>query len=177
MHASKQYPVSGWHSSYDSATAEDVKRYLAEGADPNAWDGEGCTPLHWAAGSRDASAVMKVLLDAGANPNAHTSRGQYTPLHLALTPSEVKVLGDHGADPNARNHLGRTRLHSAALTGETELVVPLVNIGADPNVRDDEGCTPLHLAAAGYAPSVVKALLDAGADPKARDFEGGSPLT
>ena len=52
-----------------------VKTLLDAGADLNARDESGWTPLHWAVWLSETPAVVKTLLDAGADPNARTKDG------------------------------------------------------------------------------------------------------
>ena len=153
-----------------------MDRYLSEGADLEAQNTDGWTPLHLAAEHSETPAVVKVLLDAGADPNTRNKSGR-TPLHRAAvfskTPEVVKVLLDAGADLEARNNNGHTPLQLAAANSETpEVVKVLLDAGADLDARDEDGHTPLHRAAVfSKTPSVVKVLLDAGADLSARTTE------
>src|SRR6185295_12277382 len=55
---------------------------LGAGADVNARDKNGATPLHRAVRTRCAAAV-RVLLEAGANPRVRNKPGS-TPFHLAV---------------------------------------------------------------------------------------------
>jgi len=67
-----------------------VRALVAQGADINAYDAAGFTPLHWAAqgghgigphrcGAEDAGrpAVVQALIDLGANPNQPDRRTTY----------------------------------------------------------------------------------------------------
>jgi ankyrin repeat protein len=68
------------------ATQRDtVLRLIAAGADPNAVDLGGVTPLHRAVRNRCADAVS-ALLEGGADPGRPNKRGS-TPMQLALTAS------------------------------------------------------------------------------------------
>ncbi|MCY4543491.1 MAG: ankryin, partial [Rhodobacteraceae bacterium] len=46
------------------------------GADPNARDMVGLTPLHFAAAYSEAPAVVQALLDAGAGPSVRDDAGK-----------------------------------------------------------------------------------------------------
>ena len=70
-----------WNSSkyFRVAGVEHVAACLASGADPNARNNHGATPLYWAATWSPNPAVIAALLDAGADPNARNKHGE--PLH------------------------------------------------------------------------------------------------
>ena len=57
-----------------------AKKHLAAGADVNAKDIVGKTPLHWAAGN-EGRQVAELLIANGADVNAQSEMG--TPLHFA----------------------------------------------------------------------------------------------
>ena len=161
-----------------------VRGCLEAGADPNARDGNGATPLHNAAAFSENAAVVVALLDAGADPNAPNIAG-LTPLHWKALRRDanaaiVAALLDGGADPNARDHTGDTPLHMVLRSGRSPVVVvALLDAGADPNARDpSDGATPLHTAAEGIRgnPAIVTVLLGAGADPTLKNDAGQTPL-
>ena len=121
----------------------------------------GATPFLLAAATGDL-AVMRMLLDKGADSNLATNDG-VTPFlaaaGLGRASTEVrtkeeerqyvevlKLLLDLGADINAANHDGYTAVHAAASTGGNEIVQFLVDNGARLDVMDKWGQTPLSIA-------------------------------
>ncbi|HEY7290132.1 MAG TPA: ankyrin repeat domain-containing protein [Vicinamibacterales bacterium] len=147
-----------------------VRGLLKQGADVNAGQGDGMTPLHWAAERGDVE-MAEMLVYAGANLAAVTRIGHYTPLHLASrtgSTAVVRTLIQSGADVKARTTTtGVTALHLAASAGSLDVVTLLLDAGADPNAKAGEwGQTPLMFAAAENRPKVITALLTHGADPK-----------
>lgn len=149
---------------------EAVRALLKQGADVSAAQGDGMTPLHWAAERGDA-AMAEMLLYAGANVAAVTRIGQYTPLHLASRSGNaavVQALINGGADVKARaTTSGATALHLAAASGNAAVIKTLVDAGAEVNAREGQwGQTPLMFAASQNRVDAIKTLLAAGADPK-----------
>jgi len=147
-----------------------VARLITDGADVSEATGDGMTAVHWAAQSGHV-AILEMLLDAGAEVDATTRIGSYTPLHLAGSQANsaiVEKLLDAGADVNATttNSLA-TALHMAAqVAGGADSVKVLLANGADPNAKEGSaGQTPLMFAAAKNRAESVKLLLEAGADP------------
>ena len=148
---------------------------LAAGADPNALDNEGYTPLHHAAAHGESRRVVARLLAAGADPLAESNNGR-TPLHYALLDFGDYFLDLSGALVQAGAAANLTPLQLAALESDAEAVTSLLVEGADPNVVDGYGWGPLHLAVLRADPEVVSALLEAGADPNAQSVDGLTAL-
>ena len=59
---------------------------------------------------------------------------------------------------------GRTALHHAALSDDTEVLRQLAAGGGDVNKADEGGWAPLHVAASAGRLSAVEVLLMSGAD-------------
>lgn len=99
-------------------------RLLSEGADVNASDYDGFTPLH-AAASRDSIDVVRLLIDAGADVNAQSVKGE-TPLYNAVrntTPAAlniIRLLREHGADPTIETANGSSALRFVSRYGKPE---------------------------------------------------------
>jgi ankyrin repeat protein len=146
-----------------------VRSLLKQGADVNAAQPDGMTALHWAADRGDAE-LAGMLLYAGANPNAMTRIGEYTPLHVASRDGNaavIKMLLEKGADAAAKTtNSGVTPLHLAAASGNIEAVSALLEKKVDVNAKENEwGQTPLTFAAAQNRADVIKVLIQHGANP------------
>lgn len=147
----------------------EVRSLLRSGADVNLPQGDGMTALHWAAEHGDVE-MLQMLIIAGANLEAVTRIGDYTPLHVAAEAGHgvvVRALLEAGADVGARRALsGTTSLHLAAASGSVSSIDALVEFGADINARESQwDQTPLIFAASLNRVEAVKILLARGADP------------
>ncbi|XP_069705573.1 serine/threonine-protein phosphatase 6 regulatory ankyrin repeat subunit C-like [Periplaneta americana] len=129
-------------------------------------DGKGRTTLHVAAERNAPATVTRLLLGAGADPDA-TDVDLNTPLHVAaekgnLRTLEILLAADAAVDK--KNKYGRTPLHSAARLGHTAVVRRLLDKGADVHTSDNSREFPLRGAAYKDHVCVVQALLEGGAD-------------
>jgi ankyrin repeat protein len=147
---------------------EAVRSLLKEGAEVNGAQGDGMTALHWAA-ELGGVELAEILIFAGANIEAVTRVGEYTPLHVASEAGNAAVaaaLLKAGANVGATTTLGSTSLHYAAMAGSAETIAVLLEHGADANARESAwGQTPLMYAASKNRVEALTALLEGGADP------------
>jgi ankyrin repeat protein len=164
-----------------------IKALLAKGANPNAkvkdntltrtiftmqWFFEdGATSFIRASQSSDVT-LMKLLIEAGADPKAVTANGDSALTAAAgigwvdgvtyeRSPAEnleaVRLLLDLGVDPNHANNEGRTPLMGAALKGRPDVVRLLVERGGKLETRD-RGSRDTHIPGATIAGVTFQAV-------------------
>ena len=125
-----------WASYRDDLESAD--RLIRAGADVNAANDLGVTPL-WAASQNGSAAMVRRLLEAGANPNAALLKGE-TPVMVAARSGYagiVEQLLAKGANPNARATRGQTALMWAASQKHSGVVKVLLSHGADVHARSE----------------------------------------
>jgi ankyrin repeat protein len=179
----------------ESGSPEAVKILLAAKADPNS--GKLDAPLLCAIHKNDA-AVVELLLQAGANPNAKgeddwlpstlgaygrpVGRGSETPLSLAVSTKQLpmmQLLLKFKADPNDSQTDGRPLLFSAL--SDTNILEALLDAGADPNRAGADGEPPLMKLYSFSESSernvaFAKLLIAHGAKVNVENHEGYTPL-
>ncbi|MFO1503060.1 MAG: ankyrin repeat domain-containing protein [Steroidobacteraceae bacterium] len=177
--------------------AELVDRLVAAGADVNARNDYGATPLAQAAVVGNVR-IIKRLLGAGADVESANADGQ-TALMVLSRSSNVeaaKLLLKRGARVDAREAWrDQTALMWAAAEGQPAMVALLIEHGADVNARSRAndwerqvtaeprnqarpagGFTPLLYAARRGCAECARLLVTAGARVNDVDPEGVSPL-
>ena len=154
---------------------------IRAGADVNAQQSDGSTPLLWAVYDVDHELVQE-LLSHGADPNVRNSLGA-TALTEAVNLADeqmVRSLLKARADPNLGNDFGQTPLMLAASTGSLPIVEMLVKAGA--RVNDHEKTrdqTPLMWAVGNGNAAVVDFLIrhKAEVDVRAAANDWGNQIT
>jgi hypothetical protein len=122
------------------------------------WIYVGDTLLHLAAAGYRVE-IVRLLLTAGADPNAAKNHRKSTPLHYAadgfltgpawnpdLQVATIESLIENGARIHSQDMNGATPLHRAVRTRCAAAVRALLKLGADPTMRNKSGSTPFHLA-------------------------------
>lgn len=159
------------------------------------------TALHLAAAGHRVM-IARMLLTAGADPNAAHNHREARPLHYAadgylqnpfFDPAAqvktIRCLLDAGTDLHAADKNGATALHRAVRTRSAAAVECLLQAGADPTVRNRPGSTPFHLAvqntgrggsgdpaAKSAQQQIIASMLAHDASPMMKDAKGKSVM-
>jgi hypothetical protein len=161
------------------------------------WIYAGDTALHLAAAGY-RSEIIRLLLAAGADPNAAFNHRHGRPLHYAADGrpggpdwyeqsqlKTIRLLLDAGAEIDAQDKNGATALHRAVRTRCSAATQLLLKAGANPTLKNKPGSTPFHLAvqntgrggsgtdaAKSAQRSIIKAFLARGIRPTLKDGKG-----
>lgn len=154
------------------------------GADPNARDKAGDTPLLFGLRYLDYElreiSLFESLFSAGADMNALDSIGD-NPIRIAVessSPRMVEWLLKHGSKPDIPNRFNTRPLYYAVDSRMVETTRLLLEAGADPNAKFWRGNQSTYLCTAASESyfDIVRLLLKYGADPNEPDFKGSAPL-
>src|SRR5882757_2269459 len=152
-------------------------KMIAAGADVNAAQGDGTTPLHWAAYKIDAD-LVKALLQRGAKPDVINNYGS-SPLAEAVKVANaglVKMLLDAGSNVEVPNQEDQTALMLAARAGSVDVADLLVRHGANVNAKEKwRGQTALMWAADAGSAAMTRFLIAHKADVNARALANDWP--
>jgi ankyrin repeat protein len=174
---------SGVHAAAWAGQADEVRRLIDGGADPNAVDGAGRTPLHVAAfaSHEDAAAA---LVKGGADPNL-LDHERYDIITIAAVADDAEMVRhavELGGNPrNVTSIYDGTALIAAAHLGHFEVVQVLIEAGAPLDHVNNLGWTALMEAVilgdgGDRHIRTVRSLVEAGADRTIADRQGRTPL-
>ena len=105
---------------------------VRQGCDLNARDSEGYTAVLWAV-TMNATDLLDVLIDHGADINVTTAHQGYTPLHIACKKNHAqncRLLLSHGAEVNVKARDYTTPLYWAVERCNEDMVESLLKAGA-----------------------------------------------
>ncbi|MBN2315462.1 MAG: ankyrin repeat domain-containing protein [Sedimentisphaerales bacterium] len=180
------------HTAVMKGPKDIVELLIQQGADINAKDKWGCTPLYWSINNKvfpsdnDNPPIdsLHLLIANGADVNIEYGDGE-TALLLAAKAGQtdtVRLLLEAGANINAKDDRGQNALHvmldirnasNNRYRLSKDTLELLLAKGADVNAKDNDGRTPLHLAAESADREIVALLLDKGADINAKEDKSG----
>jgi ankyrin repeat protein len=127
-----------------------IPALVQAGADVNAYEGRGFTPLILAAYNGQAAAV-DALIALGADPcKPDSGQGNTAQMGVAFKGDDrlaARLLTEK-CDVNARNKAGQTALMMASLFGRTAQVDMLLKAGADAHITDSSGRSARSVAQA-----------------------------
>ncbi|WP_264336588.1 ankyrin repeat domain-containing protein [Wolbachia endosymbiont (group B) of Chorthippus brunneus] len=181
----------------------EVQGLVNRGANVNAKDKDGKTPLHYASQSIYSLDIVRYLISKGADIDVKNKDGK-TPLDLAtqendtgiaeflkqtqldldkqlLTAvqdcnlSKAEVLVSRGANINTKNDDGYTSLHLAVLKNFRSGIDYLIKEGANIDDKDNIGRAPLHWAARDGYLDIVQAITEGGANLDVKDKDNKTP--
>jgi len=156
----------------------EVKELIAGGIDVNRYSESHRDDLiTLAAGSGDPQ-MVKILLEAGADPEGVTTPDRFPLLTAVKMPDAeiIRMLAAAGADLERPDEYGDTPLMVAADKGYQEIVQMLLDLGADPRGTDDQGDTALMSAVASGQVEILRNLISRGVPVDASDNRGWTPL-
>lgn len=134
---------SPMHDAAKSGRLDFIEKLLAKGADINARDSAGDSPLKWACEKSDKNdqniPMIRLLLGLGANPKFRNNAGESI-LHLCVrykNLSALRLFIELGVDPNAQTNKGNTALNDALHANLSDFVNALLpKVSEKPNTAN-----------------------------------------
>jgi ankyrin repeat protein len=139
---------------------ERIQQSIHDGANVNATDKDGQTPLHYAI-KHGTPEACSALIENGADMELKDNHGSAA-LHHAANGGNARacaILISKGADVNAKDEDGNTPLHCAAWAGHIDVCALLIENGADMTAKDKKGWAPWRRAVWAEHPEVAGLLI------------------
>ena len=153
-----------------------IRTLTNNGADINARNKEGVTPLAIAIQSEDIQTI-KYLTANGASIHTQDTHGK-SPLSMAFEMSnDVFEATLNESNCNTQDSEGNTPLHIALINNAPMTKIQhIIGLTQDVNIRNKNGDSPLYIAASKNMEQVGKLLLEKGADIYSTNKDNNSPL-
>lgn len=153
-----------------------IELLINKGADVNARNKEGSTPLSIAVQKNDIPTV-RLLTSKGADIHTQDTNG-YSPLMIALAGSqEMMEAMINSNNAISQDSEGNTPLHIALINdAPLEKVQYLISLTDDVNIRNRDGNSPLFISVLKNRQKVGEMLLTKKADIFATNTNNNSPL-
>jgi hypothetical protein len=135
------------HSAVVAGQEDQVEKLLKQDIDVNKQAEAGWTPLLFAT-AQGYPRIMRLLLDAGANPDIGNLLG-ITPLIYGARYGNLEacsILLEHGANTDIQDVYGQTALMVATQIGQVNVVKMLLKAGANVAIKDRTSMTALKMA-------------------------------
>lgn len=146
--------------SAEGVRPEMVRALLDMGADTDAETRRYSTTPLYVAVQQDDLEIARLLLEAGANPNAQNA-DRWFPLANAQSIDMVQLLLDYGADIHLTDERGMDALQDQ---DDPEVAAYLIEAGAQVNPDKGQAGAPLHEAARDGNLEMMRLLLQRGAN-------------
>jgi ankyrin repeat protein len=172
VNGARQTPL---HTAIRARNAPLVSAMIKAGASLNVSDNGGITPLCDAISMND-DAIVKLLMDAGADIQKSTQPLVWLAVQQHGWTNIVAPLLDEGADIDARDEEGRTALMKCAWRNDPETATLLLDKGANASLVDNQARGILHYVHTRTAAALVQRYIAGGAKINAKDNQGRTPL-
>ena len=174
-HKTGDYGQSPLHIASETGHLAVIDVLIEYGANINATDNSGSTPLHEALNAD----TLKLLLKYGADPNVQEQNRGNTKLMwccIAKDMASITALIENGANPNVTSVHNATAILLASEIGEVQIAELLMDNGADLGIANSTAELPIHVAAANGNEDMVEFLLQRGSPVDSLDQHGKTPF-